>query len=156
MVMALDRFRFLVVDDNHHMRSLVRLILGSAGAGLVREAQDGREALADMRFHVPDILITDWMMSPMDGMDLTRYIRTAERSPARSLPIIMMADRAEAGLASVARTAGATDVVPKPLSAAALFRSIRGILTDLRGLGLSTCSAAEPWRVREASETVVG
>lgn len=133
MGMRIEGIRFLLVEDNDHMRRLVRLIIQSMGVESIIEARDGSDALVTMRQEgPPDILITDWMMSPMDGLELTRYIRKSEHSPNRFLPIIMMTGFAERKRVFAARDAGVTEFLVKPLSAISLFSRIQAIVEKPR------------------------
>ncbi len=57
-----NKLRFLVCDDNAHMRRILRTLLHSFGAREVYEAEDGATALEMYSHYVPDIVITDWSM----------------------------------------------------------------------------------------------
>ena len=72
MAYDLDRLNVLLVEDDSSMLSLVRDILFSFGINNVQTAQDGSKAYAEMRHFPADIVITDWMMEPLDGLDFTR------------------------------------------------------------------------------------
>ncbi|MBW8860128.1 MAG: response regulator, partial [Caulobacter sp.] len=67
MSATLEQLRFLLVDDNHHMRAIVSTILKGVGARHVLEAMDGAEALQVVRDRQIDIAIVDFKMSPLDG-----------------------------------------------------------------------------------------
>ncbi len=128
MGIKLERVNFMIVDDNPPIRSMVRQVLRTMGVALVREASDGSDALIQMRSEVPDILVTDWVMSPMDGIELTRYIRKSENSPNHFMPIIMMTGFGERRRVFEARDAGVNEFLVKPLSAAALFSRINAVI----------------------------
>ena len=128
MPLKLNRVSFLIVDDNIHMRKLVRRVLRSMGVEDVAEAINGAEAIGRMRDNIPDVLITDWVMEPFDGIELTRYIRRSPESPNPYMPIIMMTGFAEREKVFQARDAGVTEFLVKPLSAAALFSRIAAII----------------------------
>ena len=128
MGIRLDDISFLVVDDNDNMRRLVRLILRSLGARAVREAHDGKDAIERMKDALPDILITDWLMAPMDGATLTRFIRKSPQSPYIYMPIIMVTGFADRDKVFAARDAGVTEFLIKPLSATALYSRIHTII----------------------------
>ena len=58
-----NRLRFLVIDDNAHMRRILRTLLHGFGAREVYEAEDGAAGLEAFTHYIPDIVITDWAMS---------------------------------------------------------------------------------------------
>ncbi len=124
----LSHLSVLVVDDNKHMLTLLRTILHGLGVGHIREALDAGEALREMRSFAPDILITDWVMSPMDGLELVRRIRCGEDSPNPYMPIIMLTGYTELHRVVESRDAGVTEFLAKPVSAKALYSRIIGII----------------------------
>ena len=69
------RLRFLVVDDNVHMRRMLRSLLHGFGAREVHEAEDGAAGLDQFNLHSPNIVITDWEMPIFNGLELTQMIR---------------------------------------------------------------------------------
>ena len=70
-----SRLRFLVVDDNAHMRRTVRTVLNGLGVREVYEAEDGVAGLEAFTRYMPDIIIADWMMPIFSGIEMTRMIR---------------------------------------------------------------------------------
>src|SRR5579859_1371461 len=70
-----NRLRFLVIDDNAHMRRILRTLLHGFGAREVYEAEDGAAGLEAFTHYVPDIVITDWAMPIFDGLELKQMIR---------------------------------------------------------------------------------
>lgn len=83
----LENVTFLVVDDNRFMRSILKGLLHSFGAKQVVEADDGASALKELQSAAIDIVITDLMMDPLDGLDLTRLIRTSEDLKTLTSPL---------------------------------------------------------------------
>jgi len=128
----LDRLSVLVVDDNQHMRSLVRTILESLGVSQIMEARDGAHALEKMAQTQIDLMIVDWNMEPMDGLALTRYLRTAEDSPDQFVPVIMLSGHTERARVMEARDAGVTEFMAKPVSARSLYARIVSIIENPR------------------------
>lgn len=90
MSAELANLRFLLVDDNHHMRAIVSAILKGVGVKHVREAMDGAEALQAMREGPVDIAIVDFKMTPLDGVQFTQLVRNSPDSVDPFLPIIML------------------------------------------------------------------
>jgi len=114
--------RILVVDDSPSDRQLVTARLSRAGHQ-VEAASDGEDALARALRWNPHVIVTDWVMPRMDGLQLCRSLRSAEAS--RSVYIIVMTsnDRTEDLVAAL--DAGADDYIPKPLDPAVLSARLR-------------------------------
>lgn len=120
--------RFLLVDDNHHMRAIVAAILKGVGVKHVREAMDGAEALQAMREGLVDIAIVDFKMSPLDGVQFTQLVRNSADSVDPFLPIIMLTGFAERNRVFEARDAGVTEIVVKPVTARSLLDRINMVI----------------------------
>ena len=115
----------LVVEDEAAIQELIALNLGQAGHEAV-SAMDAQEALQRVRDSLPDLVLIDWMLPGMSGIDLVRRLRTNERT--RNVPIIMLTARADeidklAGLES-----GADDYITKPFSIRELNARIKAVL----------------------------
>ena len=128
----LERLNFLVVDDNRHMRLIVKSILYSFGVRSVVEAEDGADAFRELRTYSADIVICDWKMEPLDGIDFTRMVRTASDSPNPFVPIVMLTGNTEQRRVVEARDAGVTEFLAKPISAKSLYSRIAGIIEHPR------------------------
>lgn len=120
--------RFLLVDDNHHMRAIVSTILKGVGVRHVREATDGAEALQAMREGLVDIAVVDFKMSPLDGVQFTQLVRNSPDSVDPFLPIIMLTGFAERHRVFEARDAGVTEIVVKPVTARSLLDRINIVI----------------------------
>jgi CheY-like chemotaxis protein len=88
---AFDELRFVVVDDNAHMRRIVRTLLRAFGSREIYESEDGASGLEAVEAYSPDILITDIKMPIFDGIELTRMIRNPDGCRHPFLPIIILA-----------------------------------------------------------------
>lgn len=128
----LTRLNVLVVDDNRHMRTLVRSILVAMGIRNVSEAEDGTEALKLMKTLDVDIVICDWLMEPMDGITFTKMIRRNDNSPDIYVPIIMLTGHTELTRVMTARDAGVNEFLAKPVSATNIYQRIKMILESPR------------------------
>ena len=124
----LSPLSFLVVDDNHHMISILRELLRALGAGTVHDARDAADAFEIVRSSPIDLAIVDYLMEPLDGLDFIRLIRTAKDSYDPELPILLLTAHTERGRIQEARDAGASDVVRKPISAERLYQRIQALL----------------------------
>lgn len=120
----MSRLSFLIVDDNAHMRSTIRQVLSSFGARDLHEASDGADAMDAMSARVPDVMLTDRSMSPVDGIELVRWMRRSKDSPNAFMPIVMVTAYSERFRICEARDAGINEVLVKPFSAAKLYEKI--------------------------------
>jgi CheY-like chemotaxis protein len=118
----------LIVEDNAHMRSLLRALLNSIGIKDIAEAAHGGTAIELLRERKSDLVLTDLAMKPMDGLEFTRQVRNSEQSPNPFVPIIMITGHTERYRVEAARDAGVTEFLAKPITAAALFSRIAEIV----------------------------
>lgn len=144
---GLNSLHVLVVDDNPHMRSIVVAILRGVGIGIVKEASDGADAMEAMRAGVPDIVIVDLNMFPIDGLEFTQMIRTAEDSPFPFVPIIMMTGHTDRTKVTAARDSGVNELVAKPISAKTLLDRIVAVIDRPRPF-VQTAAYTGPCRRR--------
>jgi len=128
----LSRLNFLIVDDNKHMRALVKSILHALGVKNVVEASDGADAFKELRHFPADVIICDWNMSPLDGLDFVRMVRTGSDSPNPFVPIIMLTGHTEMNRVMEARDSGVHEFLAKPISAKKLYTRIRSIIENPR------------------------
>jgi two-component system chemotaxis response regulator CheY len=118
----------LVVEDNEHMRVLLRTLLLAMGVRRIHEYEDGGEALGEISQHAPDFILTDLSMAPMDGLEFTRAVRRSSDSVVSFLPIIMVTGHTERRRIEAASDAGVTELLAKPITAAGLFQRIEEIV----------------------------
>ncbi|MGH7879705.1 MAG: response regulator transcription factor, partial [Candidatus Binataceae bacterium] len=90
-----NRLRFLVIDDNAHMRRILRTLLHGFGAREVWEAEDGAAGLESFTHYIPDIVLTDWQMPIFDGLELTQMIRQPGANANPYVAIIMLTGHSE-------------------------------------------------------------
>ncbi|MBL4617134.1 MAG: response regulator [Robiginitomaculum sp.] len=121
-----------MVEDNRHMARLIRTLLSAIELRNVDLAKDGAEAFDALQSTSYDLMITDLAMQPIDGIEMTKMIRTSEDSPAPMLPIIMMTGHSERHLVEQARDAGATEFLCKPLTAQNLYQRIVAVVEKPR------------------------
>ena len=118
----------LVVDDNKHMGVIIKTILNALGVRNVVCATDGAEALKELKIFNPDIIITDWEMNPLDGLDFVRFVRTGEDSADPYVPIIMLTEHTESRRVKEAQDVGVNEFLAKPISAMSLYSRIQAII----------------------------
>jgi len=120
----------LVVDDEDTIRDVIRRYLERDGFA-VREAADGYAALDAIRDEPPDLIVLDLMLPGIDGLTLTRQLRTSKASGAeerRHLPIIMLTARGETSDRIRGLDLGADDYLAKPFSPQELVSRVKAVL----------------------------
>jgi two-component system phosphate regulon response regulator PhoB len=115
----------LVVEDEAPLLTLLRYNLEKQGFR-VEEATDGQEALLRVAEAKPDLILLDWMLPTLSGIEVCRQIR--RRPATRDLPIIMVTARTEEQDAVRALDIGADDYIAKPFAMEALLARIRALL----------------------------
>jgi two-component system chemotaxis response regulator CheY len=121
--------RILIVDDFSTMRRIVKNLLNDLGFFNTAEADDGTTALAELRKGPYDLVITDWNMPGMPGIDLLRQIR-ADATLAR-IPVLMVTAEAKREQIIEAAQAGVNGYVIKPFTAATLNDKLAKIFERL-------------------------
>lgn len=127
-----DRLKILVVDDNQHMRKLVATILQAFGTTQIYEAANGEDAWAILREVNPDVVLLDWQMDGMTGLDFARKVRTAPNSPNPLLPIVMLTGHTHIDHVRQARDAGVNEFLAKPVSVKAVFTRLVAVIEHPR------------------------
>jgi len=124
----LQRLNILVVDHNAYMRRMTRMMLTNLGAKSVIEAADGLAALESIRTCDPDVMLLDWDMPVLTGMEVMRIVRSPEVFPRPNLPIIMLTNRGHRASVLQALRTGANEFLIKPTSAKALRDRLTSIV----------------------------
>jgi len=117
----MSALNILVADSNHYMLKILRTMLRGFGIVKIREAQDGAKALEELNTHLIDLVIADYALSTVNGVELTELVRGAADSPNRFVPIIMLSAYTEKWRIEGARDAGVTEFLAKPLCAQDLY-----------------------------------
>lgn len=123
---------FLVVDDDEQQVLLISKILQMIGAVRVSHATSGPQALELFRQTRIDFVITDLLMSPMDGFELSRRIRSVPQQNAREVPIIVSTGYSTLINVENARDSGVTEVLRKPYMPVDLFHRVLSVLDGPR------------------------
>ena len=150
-----NRLRFLVIDDNAHMRRILRTLLHSFGTREVYEAEDGAAGLEAFTQYTPDIVLTDWTMPIFDGLELAQIIRQPGANANPYVPIIMLTGHAEKKRVVGARDGGITEFLAKPISAKALYQRIFNVVVNPRPF-IKTKTYFGPDRRRNVNLSYVG
>ena len=128
--MAVDKtMNVLVVDDYNSMIRIVRGLLNQLGFQNVDEALDGPTALALIRSKTYGLVLSDWNMQPMSGLELLKEVRAEERT--KTLPFVMVTAEAKAENVVAARQAGVNNYVIKPFTLAVLKQKLTTVLGEL-------------------------
>lgn len=117
--------QILVVEDEPHIQELISVNLTRAGHA-VRCAPDAEQAREMMQRSLPDLLLLDWMLPGMTGVEFTRLLRSETRT--RDIPIIMLSARIEERDKISGLEVGADDYITKPFSPRELIARIAVIL----------------------------
>lgn len=115
--------KILVVDDDQHIRELVRLFLEEAGMKQVLEAADGHEALTVVETEKVDMVILDIMMPHMDGWELCRELRRHY-----DMPLLMLTAKGETKQVVKGFELGTDDYLVKPFEPAELIVRVKALL----------------------------
>ncbi|MCW2239485.1 response regulator [Azospirillum canadense] len=151
---AFDRASVLLVDDSVWMRAVLRQMLKALGFTRVTEADSGVAALNKLEALQPDVILTDWDMQPLNGLDLTRRIR---RLPGqeRFTPIIMISAYSRLSNVLAARNAGVSEFLVKPLSPQALYHRLAAVIERPRPF-IEAPNYIGPDRRRQGAEGYLG
>ncbi|HEY9235436.1 MULTISPECIES: phosphate regulon transcriptional regulator PhoB [Phenylobacterium] len=119
----------LVVEDEDALSTLLQYNLDKEGYDVV-VAGDGEEALTLVSERLPDIIILDWMLPKISGIEVCRRLR--QRSESRNVPIIMLTARGEESDRIRGLDTGADDYIVKPFAMSELSARIRAVLRRIR------------------------
>lgn len=148
MSLKLKNLHVLIIEDIQPMRDLTAAILKAQGIGTISYAADGEkgyDAYCKLR---PDLILTDWQMPNLDGLSLTKLIRTNPQSPDKTIPIVMMTGYGSTSKIASARDLGVTEFLVKPFSALDISKRILNIIKSPRDF-IITSDYAGPDRRRK-------
>ncbi len=155
MPLNLSKLSVLVVDDLGPMLEVVVDTLKILGVGQVYQARDGESGFRQFVRYCPDIVLTDWEMEPVDGLELVRAIRRDATSPKRTAPIIVMTGYGATARVAAARDLGATEFLVKPFTANELARRINHVIDHPRDF-VETAEFFGPDRRRRKNDAYDG
>ena len=128
MAVNKDEMRILIVDDYKTMLRIIRNLLAELGFKNVDEATDGSTALESLRSKKYDLVISDWNMEPMTGLDLLREVRADEQ--LKPLPFIMVTAESKTENVVAAKKAGVNNYIVKPFNAATLRSKVAAVIGE--------------------------
>ena len=117
----------LIVDDYKTMIRIIRNLLTQLGFEDIDDACDGSEALSRMSSKSYGLVISDWNMEPMNGLDFLKAIRAGSSANAR-IPFIMVTAESKQSSVQAAKEAGVNNYIVKPFSADTLRSKIDNVL----------------------------
>ena len=119
----------LIADDEPNQLELMDFNLTNAGFSIIK-ASNGIHALELIENHSPDLIILDWMMPKMSGIDVCRTLRS--RPETKQIPIIILSARSEDSDKSLGLDTGADDYISKPFSPKELISRVKALLRRAR------------------------
>lgn len=132
MALKFDKLSILVVEDNTAMRKLIASVLETLGVKSIFYAEDGQKGFETFLENRPDIVLTDWLMEPVDGIELTRTIRNDPHSPNQMVPVIMITGYSAPSRIIRARDSGVTEFLVKPFTANDLAKRLSHVINHPR------------------------
>ena len=143
--------RILIVEDEAPIREMVEFALSRAGMSCT-EAEDVRAAQHAIMKQVPDLILLDWMLPGMSGLDFARRLRKEEMT--RDVPIIMLTARAQEDERIRGLESGCDDYLVKPFSTRELIARINAVLRRASPAGDSEMLSSDGLRIDLAAHRV--
>ena len=120
----ITKLDIMVVDDSSTMRAILKMILSKLGVKRLRMFHDAAEAYEAFRKEPSDIVITDWVMTKMSGIELVERLRNPKKSPHPSVPIIMITSNAARDEVLKAVESGVDNYLTKPVTPEGVYNRI--------------------------------
>lgn len=132
MAYQLNNLNILLVEDDMAMRTLIRDVLSAFDIANIETANDGTRAYEMLRQFAADIVILDWVMTPMNGLEFLTKVRNADDTPNPFVPAIMLTAFTEVERVMKSRDAGITEFLAKPFTPVTLYSRIVSVIEDQR------------------------
>ncbi len=127
--MAIDKnMNVLIVDDYKTMLRIIHNLLNQIGFTNVDEATDGSMAIEKLKAKKYGLVISDWNMEPMSGMELLKHVRSS--AELKSLPFIMITAESKTENVVAAKQAGVSNYIVKPFNAETLRTKIESVFAE--------------------------
>ncbi|MCK5384543.1 MAG: response regulator [Alphaproteobacteria bacterium] len=125
----LEDVKILVVDDQAEARTMLKDMFSDMGVTQIFESKDGRQALEfiDAAFDFVDVIVCDWNMPSLSGVELLRQIRSVDPD----IPFLMVTGRDDMDSVIEAKSSGVTAYIRKPFSSAQLEAKLRIVLRKI-------------------------
>lgn len=127
----------LIVEDNDSVRRMISDLLRGAGFNHLLHARSAEEAMELIAGHDPAVMLLDWELPGMSGIELVQKLRRAavvkdKRFPNPQMPVVMLTARQRSADVTEARNAGVDEFVIKPFSTRSLLRALQAALCQPR------------------------
>ena len=122
--------KILVVDDSSTMRKMVMRVLNMIGYDDLTQAENGKEALDTIEKTDIDLVVTDWNMPVMNGLEFVRNLRSG---PHSAMPVLMVTTNSAEKDLQEAQSAGIQHYVVKPFTPVSLKECIEKCIADTKG-----------------------
>lgn len=152
----LSKLTILLVDDNSYMRAILRALLRGFGVRQIQEASDAIQAFELFSAMEIDIILLDYMMQPLNGIEFTEMLRRADDSPNHKVPIIVVSAYCNRSTIEQARDAGVNEFVGKPVCATDLYMRITTVIENPRAFVTSNSGFFGPDRRRKTGGLKLG
>ena len=128
MAVDFNTFNILTVDDYKTMLRIIGNLLRQLGFNHIDEATDGQAALEKLDINSYDLIISDWNMEPMSGIELLKVVRADNRF--KTIPFIMVTAESKTENVIAAKQAGVTNYIVKPFNAETLKMKLVSAIGD--------------------------
>lgn len=120
--------KVLVADDSGVVRCVIKRALFELGVDEIDEAANGSEGICLIKHETYDLIVTDWNMPPLSGLDLVK----AARAEGQSCPIVMQTTEAQKPQVLLAIAAGVNDYILKPFTKEVMLQRLERFVTTIR------------------------
>ena len=134
---SLSSIKIMMIEDDNIMASLIRDVLDIMGFRNIALYKEGISALQDIQQNNYDLILCDWKMPGMSGIEFTKALRLFELGKKRYTPLILITGKAQEDDVRAARDAGVTEYLIKPFSVAGMCDKIKAILERPRDFVIS-------------------
>ena len=128
----LDDVYVLIVEDDLGTRAIVREVLRTFQVADIQSAVDGQDGLEKLEIFEADVIVCDWNMPGMDGLEFCRRVREHPDPRIQFTPLIMLTGNRTAEDVKEARDAGVNEFLGKPFAAEDLYKRISAVLSQPR------------------------
>ncbi len=133
MAFQFSDLSILIVDDDPSIREITAAVLRKLELGRIDTASSGEEAFELFKKHNHSLIITDWQMEPIDGLELIRMIRRQDNgSPNAQVPVILSSGYCSDDAIEEIRASGVNELLVKPYSADDLIKRVVYVLNRPR------------------------
>lgn len=135
MTYQFQNIKVLIVDKQPAMVELIKSVLATFGVKEILTCTDGKSGLKTFRGRKPDLLVVDWDLEGINGIEFTKKVRQDPVNPY--VPIIFTTALSSVKRVAIARDSGITEFLRKPFTAKALYKRIEAIVEKPRPFVLS-------------------